>query len=461
MSAAPWPIDPNLLPLAPSPTLPADLTAAQALAALHGWHAPALPAAGAALAWVQVGQTAQLQPLAPAGQYLAQTLPVGGVALLGPPDFALAPDHLAQQVWAGFTREQRGLLQRLSLLRAQQGAGSLAVVGGAVRDVLLGLTAGQDLDLVVVGQPVEPLARALAAHYGAELSVHPAYGNATVHLSGYLAGGSLDLIAARLECYPTLGAAPSVWPATLAQDLLRRDFSLNALALRLTESGVFLHDPAGGLADLAARTLRPLHAASLHEDASRLLRGARLAARLGLQAHPTLLAQVPDALALAPHTPRLWAELRLSLSEPQPGRVLRCLHDWGAGELVPLPALQLLEALDQLPSRPPDVVYAAALLHHAPALAPRLGLPRALSLLERVRGDKVYNSATPEGVLRGLLFPPPYPPLSARELLQLGFCAGPSLGKVLAHLAQLRREGLLKSREQEREEAMKLMSSGL
>ncbi|MBO8652707.1 CCA tRNA nucleotidyltransferase, partial [Staphylococcus aureus] len=81
---------------------------------------------------------------------------------------------------------------------------------------------------------------------------------------------------------------------TLADDLRRRDFGLNALALLVGVDGsVTLLDEVGGLDDLRGRVLRPLHPRSFHEDASRLVRGARLAGRLGLAAHPELLRQLP------------------------------------------------------------------------------------------------------------------------------------------------------------------------
>lgn len=97
------------------------------------------------------------------------------------------------------------------------------------------------------------------------------------------------------------------------------------------------------------------------------MRGARLAARLDLRVHPDLLAQVPDAVAMADRTPRLWAELRLLLHEPRPGRAAGVLRDWGARALLPDTAL--LDALDarrDAGAEVPFTAYAAALLHAAP-----------------------------------------------------------------------------------------------
>lgn len=475
----PGPTLADLMPLQPL-RLPASHSAAQVQAFLQEWHlAGVLDDAGGAWLRAKHGGVLRLPvpvplPVLPADLPLSADglaagvlagpvvveAPIGhpiGQVLLAEQDGRCAPDDLAAQVWQGFTAAQRALLLDIHAGLRLGGAGTLAVVGGAVRDLLLGQPV-TDLDVVLVGQAVEPLFRRLQAAVGAG-SYHPQYGNATLTLHG----SSLDLVSARMERYPQPGAAPQVYPATLAQDLWRRDFGLNALALVVSGSGVRLHDPTGGLDDLYARLLRPLHAHSLHEDASRLVRGARLAARLGLSAHPSLLAQVGAALQVAAQTPRLWAELRLALGEARPGQVLRVLEDWiveggGAAELLPAGAAALLQRLDALAVRPPDVVYAAALLSLSadPAtLAERLGLGvRPLGLLERVASDKVYVQDSPEGVLRQLLYPPRYPPLTGRDLLEWGFVPGPELGQALHHLAALRRAGQLASREDERRAAL-------
>lgn len=339
----------------------------------------------------------------------------------------------------------------LTDLAAQAGPGArVALVGGAVRDALLG-EVPLDLDVVVEGRD----AGALAAASGLPHLIHPAFGNATVTLPD---GRRADLVRARRESYPRPGENPLPVPGSLADDLARRDFGLNALALEVRPDGPgALLEAPGGLADLAARTLRPLHPRSLHEDASRLVRAARLAARLDLRAHPELRRQVPAALAMAGRTPRLHAELRLLLDEPRPGRAARRLEGWGAGALLPAGALARLEALDARRSAGvpvPSQVYAAALLSAAPdpaALSARLGLgEKPAALLARALGDAPAPPGSPEGVLRGLLRPEAYPALSGRDVLALGVPPGPAVGAALAHLAALRRSGEVRSPEEER-----------
>jgi tRNA nucleotidyltransferase (CCA-adding enzyme) len=155
------------------------------------------------------------------------------------------------------------------------------LVGGSVRDLILGRTT-VDLDIVVVGEALL-LARAVHDAVGGEqvarLHLHEAFGTATLLFAD---GLHVDLITARHERYPAPGALPVVTPGTIDQDLRRRDFTINALALRLEPDGsATLLDPLGGRADLSRGLLRVLHAASFNDDPTRLLRGLRYAGRLG------------------------------------------------------------------------------------------------------------------------------------------------------------------------------------
>ena len=194
-----------------------------------------------------------------------------------------------EQVWAQVQPQDRAWLSDLA--RRAGPDTELALVGGAVRDALLGQTP-LDLDIVVAGQDGQGV-EALAQASGLPFVFHPAFENATLTLPD---GRGADLVRARREHYPQPGRNPEPLPGTLHDDLRRRDFGLNALALRLREdSAPELLDVVGGLRDLERRELRPLHDRSLHEDASRLVRAARLAARLELHPAPELLAQVPDA----------------------------------------------------------------------------------------------------------------------------------------------------------------------
>lgn len=182
------------------------------------------------------------------------------------------------------------------------------IVGGAVRDALLGREP-RDLDLVVEGD-----AAAAALRLGEEAVLHDRFGTAT-------AAGQVNIAASRRERYERPGALPEVeLGVPLQEDLARRDFSVNTLAARLADGA--LEAVPGALDDLAARRLRALHERSFLDDPTRLLRLVRYAARLRFQIEEETrvwaFAAVADGALGTVTGPRLGAELRLLLTEPQP-----------------------------------------------------------------------------------------------------------------------------------------------
>jgi tRNA nucleotidyltransferase (CCA-adding enzyme) len=204
---------------------------------------------------------------------------------------------------------------RLEALAAEPG---VWLVGGAVRDALLGIEP-HELDVVVEGDAV-----ALARRLGGEVTVHDRFGTATID--------GIDLVTARAESYERPGALPTVRPGTIDEDLARRDFTVNAMAVRLRD-GLGAAVPRA-LEDLDARVLRVLHPASFLDDPTRLLRLARYAGRLGFAVEPETDALARAAIAggaLETVTgSRLGAELRLLLAEPQPA-ALEALAERGLG----------------------------------------------------------------------------------------------------------------------------------
>jgi tRNA nucleotidyltransferase (CCA-adding enzyme) len=233
------------------------------------------------------------------------------------------------------------LLERLSklfttVLAALEGERGVWVVGGAVRDLLLGLEPG-DLDLVVEGEAV-PVARRAAARLGGDVLAHERFGTATVRGAGI----AFDLAAARRETYARPGALPDVeLGAPLEEDLARRDFTVNTLALRLVD-GTLTGWP-GAQDDLAARMLRVLHDASFRDDPTRLLRMARYAARLGFaperRTAELAAAAVSEGALTTVTGERLGAELRLLAREPQPA-ALEALARFDLGAAL-LPAFDV------------------------------------------------------------------------------------------------------------------------
>jgi tRNA nucleotidyltransferase (CCA-adding enzyme) len=227
-----------------------------------------------------------------------------------------------------------------TVLAALEGESGVWVVGGAVRDLLLDQEP-RELDLVVEGDAV-PVARRAAARLGGDVVVHDRFGTATVRGGGV----AFDLAGARRETYARPGALPDVeLGARLQDDLARRDFTVNTLALRLVDGA--LTGWPGAEEDLAAGVLRVLHDGSFRDDPTRLLRMARYAGRLGFTPEPRTAQLAEAALAegaLATVTgERLGAELRLLAREPQPA-ALQSLGRFGLGAAL-LPAFEVDPAL--------------------------------------------------------------------------------------------------------------------
>jgi tRNA nucleotidyltransferase (CCA-adding enzyme) len=216
----------------------------------------------------------------------------------------------------------RAALGTVTRLAAAHGARAF-LAGGLVRDVWRGDTrAARDLDVVIEGDG-PGVARALASELGGALVEHDRFLTASVETGDH---GRIDVVTARTERYERPGALPRVLPGSLAQDLRRRDFTVNAMAVELGSGTFGLLDPLGGIVDLERRRLRILHPLSFVEDPTRMLRAARYAARLGLTADRWTLRCHALALRLAPYPAlspsRLAAELERLLGEPSPGAAL-------------------------------------------------------------------------------------------------------------------------------------------
>ncbi len=180
----------------------------------------------------------------------------------------------------------------------------LYVVGGLPRDILLG-RASKDFDLVVEGR-AEQLARSLAAEHGGRVLVHRTFSTAKWEVPAPKAGrgaspgavDALDFITARSETYKHPGALPTVTPGTIADDLRRRDFTINAIAIRLDgpHSGE-VRDDLSGRSDLERGIVRVLHPASFVDDPTRMYRAVRYEQRYGFRIAEDTLALIPEARA--------------------------------------------------------------------------------------------------------------------------------------------------------------------
>jgi tRNA nucleotidyltransferase (CCA-adding enzyme) len=202
------------------------------------------------------------------------------------------------------------------------------LVGGAVRDLMLGAES-VDLDVAVEGD-AEAVARRLAAELRGEVRAHERFGTATVHAEGL----TVDLARTRCETYAAPGALPDVQPADLDEDLGRRDFTINAMALSLAAADLgAVRDPHGGRDDLAAGLVRVLHPSSFTDDPTRFLRAVRYAARFGFELESGTRAWASTAIedgALATVTgPRVRDELIDLLAEDEAPRAAELLAELG------------------------------------------------------------------------------------------------------------------------------------
>jgi len=209
---------------------------------------------------------------------------------------------------------------------------SLYLVGGFVRDLLLGLP-NLDLDLVVEGDAIT-LARELARRRGGRVRSHRRFGTAKWILEGMGPDlpPHLDFVTARTEFYEQPTALPTVEFSSLRHDLYRRDFTINTLAIGLS-GGHYgrLFDFYGGKRDLERKLVRVLHNLSFIEDPTRILRAVRLEQRLGFSIEPRTMLLLHDAAhqGLLERTTgeRIRHELGLILEEEEPEKALARLHE--------------------------------------------------------------------------------------------------------------------------------------
>ena len=321
------------------------------------------------------------------------------------------------------------------------------LVGGVVRDLLLDRSS-RDLD-VVSETPAAILGTALQKKLGGILTCHDTFLTCTLTLPTL----TLDLATARSEVYTRPGALPQVTPGTLADDLYRRDFSVNTFALDLAEPHTLLSVPEA-VGDLEHRMLRILHARSFFDDPTRIVRGARLAGRLDFHYDDATQAALKEALAAEVYQQvspsRLKNELLITLAETQVAPALTQLAASNALEalygLKDTPLVGRLDALKAETEVPLEAYLLALLLESEPAAGQfvrAFSLPKKL-LAARKRVESGAPAATPAEkalaqVLERVSGPAPdYPRVRGSDVLSLGVSAGPEIGRVLALLEEAR-----------------------
>ncbi|MEW6083270.1 MAG: hypothetical protein AB1607_01625 [Chloroflexota bacterium] len=209
------------------------------------------------------------------------------------------------------------------------------LVGGSVRDLMLARPI-VDLDLTVEGDAIK-LGRALVKKYGGELTAHEKFYTATLGIRESKLDHRipnieyLDLISARKETYSAPGALPTVTKSTIDDDLRRRDFTINAMAIRVDGDHFGeLYDPLHGQADLERKLIRVLHPKSFLDDPTRIFRAVRYAVRYDFTIESETLRLLNDEsrkILSELSGERLRHEFDLIFDEPNPSAMLKQLAD--------------------------------------------------------------------------------------------------------------------------------------
>jgi tRNA nucleotidyltransferase (CCA-adding enzyme) len=341
---------------------------------------------------------------------------------------------------------------QLERLREAAAGAALYLVGGAVRDLLLGRPRG-DVDIVVEGDAVE-----VARRLGGEPVEHERFSTAKATL-GEL---ELDLASARAESYPAPGALPEVRPAGLKDDLARRDFTINAMAVPL-QGEAELIDPHGGRSDLRAGLLRVLHDRSFVDDPTRALRAARYAGRFGFELEPRTAELLRGADLGNVSDDRRAAELLRLAADPDAARGLALAAEWG---LVPARpgSERLLPAVDALLAQAPWSEVAArprAMLKAAVGPAGREAELASARPRRPSEGVELASSARPEELILARALGADWLDdylgrwrnveleIDGADLIAAGVPEGPAVGRGLKEALRLKLDGEIDGSDEE------------
>jgi tRNA nucleotidyltransferase (CCA-adding enzyme) len=318
------------------------------------------------------------------------------------------------------------------------------LVGGAVRDALLGRQTA-NLDLVLDGDQ-----GSLIEALGGEAVVYDRFETATI----IVGGAPVDVARARTETYRRPGALPEVSPATLAEDLVRRDFTVNAMAVAVADPDTLI-DAHGGLDDLRAGLLRVMHERSFRDDPTRALRAARYAARLELGPEPRTLELLRATDLNTVSGDRVAAELGKLAAEPTARCGFELLAEWGlieldagAGELIEQVAALLADAPWESEAQRPAALLAAirgpgAAVHELAAREP--GSPSEAVLAARGRSgvELVLARALGADWLDRYLteWRQVRLEIGGEDLIAAGVAEGPAIGRGLAAALRAKLDG--------------------
>lgn len=294
------------------------------------------------------------------------------------------------------------------------------ISGGCVRDLVLGNRV-KDVDIAVVGDaPV--LARRFASVAGGTIVVYKQFGTATVTLTD---GSIVDFATLRKESYPYPGALPVVSSGNVGEDLFRRDFTINAMAIAITPDKFgTLIDHYGGLVDIKRKVIRVMHDQSFIDDPTRILRAVRFEQRFSFSIEPVTLALLRRALRKGVlntvKPPRLFEEFKKNLKEEAVLENLQRLNGFGALRPLGLPVSfesqrlrmvnDALESLKWGKKNLPDLTQESYWQVIWMVVCDGMSLQRAAKLMERcafksVDKDKVLGAISSAKIIKELGLP--------------------------------------------------------
>ncbi len=236
------------------------------------------------------------------------------------------------------------------------------LVGGLVRDIIL-KRENLDVDIVIEGDGIQ-FAKTFASKYKAKVKSHAKFGTANVSMPD---GFKLDIATARMERYESPGALPLVELSSLKRDLLRRDFTINTLAVYLNNKdfGVLI-DHFGALKDIKERVLRVIHNLSFIEDPTRILRALRFEQRFEFKIGKLTETLIQNAIKINCFKnlsiQRLFTELRLILMEEEPARIIQRMDDYDILKFIS-PKLTLTNEIKNILIRIKDILVWFNLLY--------------------------------------------------------------------------------------------------
>jgi tRNA nucleotidyltransferase (CCA-adding enzyme) len=408
--------------------------------------------------------------------------------------------NLARQIEQYLPGQLLQLVKEISGQAANSGQ-RVYLVGGVVRDLLLGYS-NFDLDLAAEGDAVK-LAQQVAETSQAKLLAHHRFGTAKLRYDNF----TLDLATARKETYARPGVLPAVTPGTIKDDLIRRDFSINAMAISLAPDDYGeLIDPHQGRSDLEHRLIRILHPRSFTDDATRILRGVCYEQRFGFELEPEtdrlLKRDIPMLDTISGD--RIRHELEHIFEEKRPELVIKRLGDLGVLDRLS-PSLKgdgwIAEKFDEArrlkkPNQLPSLYFCLLIYSFSerdieqflarlniPAKSSRamrdtLRLKTSLPTMDKpsLKPSQVYyllreyepvaiqanaiatESSTIHRHLQLFLTKLRYvrASLDGEELKKLGLSAGPQMGKILEVLHKAKLDGEVRTRADEKKLALSL-----